>query len=53
VANVVHGVEVPWPKLCPSWADDDDDSRHCFSFFEASVDRSSFLCVACLPWVKT
>jgi hypothetical protein len=38
VANVVHRVEVPWRKLCSSWADDDDVSRR--RFFPGNVNRS-------------
>jgi hypothetical protein len=52
VANAVHRVEMPWQKLCSSWADDGDVSRRRF-FSGSIIDQSSSLCAACLPWVKT
>jgi hypothetical protein len=51
MANAVHGVEVPWRKLCLSWADDGDVPR--CRFLPWSVNRSVlFLWAACLPWMK-
>jgi hypothetical protein len=38
MANAVHGVEVPWQKLCLSWTDDGDVPR--CRFLPWSVNRS-------------